>query len=118
VFVFFGWGGGEEMNHTSSTRSFQFVCLFMGLGCFFGGMKLTYFSSRQDDKKRKHAETLPYHDLPWAESSFIFPRKTCTTPTICVFAETTPTIEFFVLPARLLGLPDVGGEVSFRWRKT
>jgi len=27
-----------------------------------------------------------------------------------VFAETTPTIEFFVLPARLLGLPDVGGK--------
>ena len=60
--------------------------------------------------RSSHVETIPYHDLQLTDSSFIFPQKNCTTPTICVFAETTPTIEFFVLPARLLGLPDVGGK--------
>ena len=52
-----------------------------------------------------HVETLPYHDLPLTDSSFIFPRKNCTTPTtptICLFAETTAAL--------LLGLRTLGGK--------
>ena len=115
--VWFFWMGRGGRNESYVFNTLFWVCLFTGLGWFFGGMKLTYFSSRQDDKKLTCWDNSK-HDLPLTDSSFIFPRKNCTTPTICVFAETTPTIEFFVLPAQLLGLADVGGGSFLRWRKT